>query len=145
MTASRPAQKGRPVGSELRGGDEQPARTIPRVLIFRCETKKLASLSPFQRKHGCDRFGKVTRCDKLRDGGLEVEFSDEKDAERALTATEFSYIVREGQERRLVNLRVTVSAHKTKNSSRGIIYCPDLEDVDDDDIASSVGLSGSVG
>ena len=78
---------------EHREGNRQAALLAPRVLMIHSEARKLSSLSPFQRKEGCDRFGKVTRCEKLRDGGIEVEFKDEKDATRALTATEFSYTV----------------------------------------------------
>ena len=58
----------------------------PRILIISCAPKKLSSLSPFQRKEGCDRLGKATRCDKLRDGKIEVEFAEEKDAGRALAS-----------------------------------------------------------
>ena len=110
-----------------------------RILIISCATKKLSSLSPFQRKEGCDRLGKATRCDKLRDGKIEVEFAEGKDAGRALAATEFAYTARDDRGKRLVKLPISVSAHRTKNSIRGIIYCADLEDVSDDDIAE--GLS----
>ena len=128
----------------FRGGGELPASPTPRILILSCETKKLSSLSPFQRKEGCDRFGKVTRCDKLRDGGIEVEFLDEKDAKKALSATEFTYSVKDGQGRRLVKLPIAVSAHRTKNFSRGMIYCVDLEDVSDDEIADGLSDFGVV-
>ena len=79
------------------------------------------ALSPFQRKEGCDRLGKATRCDKLRDGKLEVVFAEEKDARRALAATEFADTPRDDRGKRLVKLPISVSAHRTKNFSRGII------------------------
>ena len=116
----------------------------PRILIISCATKKLSSLSPFQRKEGCDRLGKATRCDKLRDGKIEVEFAEEKDAGRALAATEFAYTSRDDRGKRLVKLPISVSAHRTKNSSRGIIYCADLEDVSDNDIAEGLSDYGVV-
>ena len=116
----------------------------PRILILSCETKKLSSLSPFQRKEGCDRLGKATRCDKLRDGKLEVEFAEEKDARRALAATEFAYTARDDRGKRLVTLPISVSAHRTKNFSRGIIYCADLEGVTDEDIAEGLSDYGVV-
>ena len=128
---SRPAQVGRTADVESRGG-EQALLPTPRVLILSCEEKKLASLSPFQRKEGCDRFGKVIRCEKLRDGNIEVEFVNEDDARRALSATYFEYSTRDTNGKRLVKLPISVSAHRTKNSSRGIIYCVDLEDVSED-------------
>ena len=95
---TRPTREGRVSDSMFRGGGELPASPTPRILIISCETKKLSSLSPFQRKEGCDRLGKVTRCDKLRDGGIEVEFLDEKDAKKALSATEFTYSVRRSRQ-----------------------------------------------
>ena len=117
---------------------------IPRVLIMISESKKLSSLSPFQRKEGCDRFGQASRCEKLRDGGLEVEFLSERDAKRALSATEFVYTVRDGNTRGLARLPLSVSAHRTKNSSRGVIYCADLEDVSNDDITDGLSDFGVV-
>ena len=141
---SRPAQAGRTVELEPRGGGEQAATPTPRVLVFSCESRKLSSLSPFQRREGCDRFGKAIRCDKLKDGGIEVEFTEEKDAKRALAATEFAFTVREGQGRCLVRLPITVSAHRTKNSCRGVIFCLDLEGVSDEDIAEGLSDAGVV-
>ena len=141
---SRPTQVGRASDATSRGDGELPTSPAPKILIISCQTKKLSSLSPFQRKEGCDRFGKVSRCDKLRDGGLEVEFLYERDAKRALTATDFLYTTKDGQGRRLVKLPITVSVHRTKNFSRGVIFCPDLEDVSDDDIAEGLSDFGVV-
>ena len=109
----------------------------PRVLILSSDERRLSSLSPFQRREGCDKLGKVVQCEKLRDGGLEVEFQNDKDAERALSATHFTYTVKNESGRRCVQLQIKVSPHRTKNSSRGVIYCPDLEDTSDDDICTS--------
>ena len=142
----RPAQVGRLADMEPRDGGERAATPTPRVLVFSCESRKLSTLSPFQRREGCDRFGKAIRCEKLKDGSIEVEYSEEKDAKRALAATEFSYTVREGHDRRLVKLPVSVSAHRTKNSTRGVIFCFDLEGVSDEDIAeglSDVGVTSA--
>ena len=52
----------------------------PRILILTCQQTKLSSLSPFQRRDDCDLFGKATRCDRLRDGSIEVEFSSGAEA-----------------------------------------------------------------
>ena len=89
-------------------------RPCPRVLLLSCDERKLSSLSPFQRKEGCDRIGKVARCEKLRDGGLEVEFRDEKDAENAMKTTVFTYTVRDARGKRQVRLPIHVSPHRTK-------------------------------
>ena len=118
--------------------------STPRVLIITSESKRLSSLSPFQRKEGCDRLGKVSRCDKLRDGGLEVEFMSDRDARQAMSVTEFVYSVKDDNSRRQVKLPIVVSAHRTKNASRGVIYCADLEDVSDEDITDGLSAFGVV-
>ena len=127
-----------------RVGGELPASPAPRILVLTSEARKLSSLSPFQRRKGCDRFGKVSRRDKLRDGGIEAEFADEIGAKRALSTTEFQYTVKGGHDKRLVKLPITVSAHRTRNTSRGVIFCVDLEDVSDGDIAEGLSDFGVV-
>ena len=116
----------------------------PRVLVISGETRRLSSLSPFQRREGCDRMGRVVRCDKLRDGGLEVEFVSEVDAGRALLATSFTYTAKDKGERHEVNIPISVTAHRTKNGSKGIIFCPDLEDVGDEDIEDGLEEFGVI-
>ena len=44
----------------------------------------------------------------------------------------------------MVRLPVSVSAHRTKNTNRGVIYCVDLEDVSDEDIADGLSAFGVV-
>ena len=117
----------------------------PKVLILTSEKRKLSTLSPFQRKEGCDRFGKVVRCDKLRDGGIEVEFANSEDAERALTASHFSFTARSESGRREVRLPINVEPHRSKNSSKGVIHCIDLDDVSDEDIAEGLADAGVIG
>ena len=114
----------------------------PRVLVFTSEQCRLTSLSPFQRREGCDRFGKIKRCEKLRDGGIEVEFVDEKEAGKALSATHFSFTVKTETGRQETKVPITVTAHRTKNSSQGVVYCTDLEGVSNDDIADGLAECG---
>ena len=137
---TRPAEARRPADMEPRSGGVQAAPPTPRVLVFSCESRKLSTLTPFQRREGCDRFGKAIRCDKLKDGSIEVEYSEERDAKRALAATEFVFTARDEKGRCLTKLPMTVTAHRTKNSCKGVIFCFDLEGVSDSDIAE--GLSG---
>ena len=117
-------------------------RPGPRVLVFTSEEKRLASLSPFQRREGCDRFGEVRRCVKLRDGGLEVEFADEGEARRAMSITSFTYTVRTGGTKRKETVGISVAAHRTKNSSKGVINCFDLSDTTDDEIVDGLADQG---
>ena len=111
----------------------------PKILIFRSADRELSSLSPFQRKDGCDRFGSIVRCDRMRDGALEVEFRKSEEAAKALDATRFVFSEGRASGRRLVSIPLTVEPHRSKNSSRGVINCFDLRGVSDEDIA--VGLA----
>ena len=117
----------------------------PRVLIVRGVDGSPSHLSPFQRKEACDRLGKIVRCDTLKDGNLEVEFADSKEAERAMNVRELSYSRREGGARKLTKLKVTMEAHKTKNFCRGVIRCFELRGVSDDDIVDGLEEFGVVG
>ena len=114
----------------------------PRILVFSSEEKKLSSLSPFQRKEGCDRFGKALRCDKLRDGSIEVEYATAADAAKALKATTFTYMVREGGEKRATSVPMVVAPHRTKNSTKGIITCFDLRGVSAEEITEGLSTYG---
>ena len=107
-----------------------------------CQQMKLSHLSPFQRKEGCDRFGKVTRCDRLRDGSIEVEFVNVSEAARALHAKTFTYTVRKGGDKREVSLPVSVTAHRTKNFRKGVIFCTELRDTSDEEISEGLSSSG---
>ena len=114
----------------------------PRILILRSTEKPLASLSPFHRRDGCDRFGKVVRCERLRDGGIEVEFEKCEDAARVIIANSFTYSVRDSSGRRDVSLPLTVEIHRTKNFSRGVIFCLDLDGVSDAEIEEGLADFG---
>ena len=114
----------------------------PRVLVLSCEQTKLTSLSPFQRKDGCDRLGSVRRCERLRDGSLEVEFASTDDAAKALRAKSFTYSKRDRMGKRDVSLPITVVPHRTKNFSKGVISCYELRDTSDEEIVDGLLTSG---
>ena len=150
LAVSRPAQAGRTHdddvsrlrGEQSRGAQRETIRPGPRVLVFSSVDKRLASLSPFQRREGCDRLGEIRRCDKLRDGGLEVEFVHEREAKNALTRTSFTYTVRTGGVKREETVNISVTAHRTKNSSKGVINCFDLRDTSDEEIVDGLADHG---
>ena len=123
-----------------------PAPTVPllcpRILIFSSQQQRLSALSPFQRREGCDRMGRVSRCDKLRDGGIEVEFLDSKEAERALSATHFICTIKTESGKQESKIPISVSAHRTKNSAQGVIFCADLEGMSNEDIADGLAEFG---
>ena len=122
--------------------DRTPVTRTPKIIIFRSTEQSLSSLSPFQRRDGCDRFGKVVRCDRMRDGGIEVEFEKEQDAAKAIRASHFVYSVRCSSGRKDVSLQLETEPHRTKNSSRGVINCYELKDVADEDIADGLAEFG---
>ena len=142
QTSTRPSAPAEPlsIANTAPTAYERVSPSNPRVLILTCQQTKLSSLSPFQRRDGCDRFGKVTRCDRLRDGSIEVEFSSGAEAAKALGAQTFTYTERKRGERREVSLPITVTPHRTKNFRKGVITCPELRDTTDEEIAD--GLSG---
>ena len=102
----------------------------------------MSYLTPFQRKDGCDRFGKVTRCDRLRDGSIEVEFVSGTEAAKALSATTFTYSVGKRGEKRDVSIPITVTPHRSKNYRKGVISCPELRDTSDDEIVEGLSNFG---
>lgn len=114
----------------------------PRVLVLSCDETKLSALTPFQRKDGCDRFGRVLRCDKLRDGSIEVEFVSGNDAARALRSKYFTFSKRDRSGKRDVSLPITVAPHRTKNFSRGVISCYELQDTTEEEIVDGLSSSG---
>ena len=126
--------------ADLMTGRATPSN--PRVLILTCQRTKLSSLSPFQRKDGCDRLGKIRRCDKLRDGSIEVEFESGSEAARALRTTTFTYSVRDKGVKRDVTLPISVSPHMTKNFRKGVISCFDLRDTSEEEIAEGLSSHG---
>lgn len=105
----------------------------------------MTSLSPFQKREGCDRMGKILRCDSLRDGSLEVEFAKEEDARRALMMTSFSYSVRVQGRKTVTNIPISVTPHRTKNFCKGVITCFDLKDTSEEEIVEGLSSSGVVG
>ena len=130
--------------TESRSHREQPPLFCPRVLVLTSDRQQLSSLSPFQGREGCDRLGTVVRCVKLKYGGIEVEFKEEREAQRALAATHFMYTVKSETGRRTVKVPIHVSAHRSKNSGRGVIFCDDLEGVSDDEIADGLSEFGVI-
>ncbi|KAF0304334.1 Vacuolar protein sorting-associated protein 35 [Amphibalanus amphitrite] len=144
MSQSNPSASAdpRPLASADRRTVLDKGPRSPKILIFRSADRELSSLSPFQRKDGCDRFGSIVRCDRMRDGALEVEFRKSEEAAKALDATRFVFSEGRASGRRLVSIPLTVEPHRSKNSSRGVINCFDLRGVSDEDIADGLADFG---
>ena len=114
----------------------------PRVLVFTSEQCRLTSLSPFQRREGCDRFGKIKRCENCETVESRWSLSTRRRQGKRCRRTHFSFTVKTETGRQETKVPITVTAHRTKNSSQGVVYCTDLEGVSNDDIADGLAECG---
>lgn len=81
-------------------------------------------MSPFKIQHVIAKdIGNVTSTKRLRDGSLLIQVSSAAQAER-LQALQL-----------IGTAPVEVSPHRTLNSSKGVVYCPELMDLDVEEIA----------
>ena len=80
----------------------------------------------------------------MRDGGIEVELERCEDAARLMKADRFVYCKRDSSGRRDVSLPMTVEVHRSKNFSRGVIFCLDLEGVSDGEIEEGLAEFGVI-
>ena len=103
--------------------------SFPRfVVIESSENKQLSTLSPFIVEKQLNAIlGTPKSVKKLGSGGLLIEVSRKQQAENLLRCTKF------------YNISVTCSFHKTLNSSKGVIRCPDLAGVPESEIADELG------
>ena len=78
----------------------------------------------------------------MRDGDIEVELERCEDAARLMKANKFVYCKRDSSGRRDVALPMTVEVHRSKNFSRGVISCLDLDGVSDGEIEEGLAEFG---
>ena len=74
-----------------------------------------------------------------------MELEREVDAKRVLRTSEFRYTVREHGKKQEVSVAISVSPHRTKNTSKGIINCFDLRDTPEEEIVDGLAPYGVVG
>ena len=104
--------------------DEVEADNFPRFLVIQnSDPDKPLKLSPFAINKGVESLaGAVKAVKRLRSGDILVEVERVGQAKNLLKADKF------------VNIPVKVSPHKTLNSCRGVVRCPDLRDCSDEEI-----------
>ena len=103
--------------------------TFPRFIVLEAldSSKKLADLNPFVvEKQINSLIGTAKSVKKLRNGCLLVEVGRSKQADTLLNISQFFSIPAKG------------SSHKTLNSSKGVIRCPDLDGTPDSEIAQEL-------
>ena len=127
------------VASDGNIGDSLP---VARTIRIKGTDVSLSSLNPFQRKEAVGKLGNVVRCDLLKEGVVEVEFADKREAERALETTNLVYKVKEGDLKRNKSIPVLVQVPPVSTLCRGIITCGDLNDMSDQDITDELADAG---
>ena len=89
-------------------------------------------------------MGKILRCEALRDGSLEIELAREEDASRAMRQTTFSFSTKAQGKKVTTTISLTVTPHRTKNTSKGVITCYDLKETNETDIVDGLAAAGVV-
>jgi hypothetical protein len=109
-------------------------RNFPRFLVMEtagASDKTIASLSPFIIERAMKGISEsIEKVKKLRSGALLIEVTREAQAKNLLTVTEFA------------SIPVTVSAHRSLNSSKGVIRSSELAKLSDDELLAELSSQG---
>jgi hypothetical protein len=96
------------------------------------EGRPLSKLSPFAIAKGFEGISPRLVVKRLRDGAFLVECPTEKDS-RALQKRDKTIFV---------DRHICVTVHRSLNSSRGVIRCPELADMPDNEILKELSTQG---
>lgn len=104
----------------------------PKFLVLHAnDNSKLSTVSPFLvSKSILGIAGSVKHIKKLPSGDLLIETATPAQSRNLLKTN------------MLAHIPVTVSPHASLNSSKGVIYCPDLMDIGDNEILEELGPQG---
>ena len=103
---------------------------FPRFFIIKLDEpgETFHDASPFDIQRGVKYYiGAPKSVQKLRDGSLLVEASSDEEAKKLLNLKSFG-----------PGWSLSVQAHKTLNSCKGVIYCPDLMDNEEENILTEM-------
>ena len=106
----------------------------PRFLVIHSqEERSILSLSPFViEKVLIGMAGEPKSIKKLRSGDLLVEYTNKKQIENLLRLKSFH------------NLKVQVSLHASLNTCKGVVRCPDLKGVSEEEILEEMREQGVI-
>ena len=106
----------------------------PRFLVIHSqEERSISSLSPFViEKVLIGMAGEPKSIKKLRSGDLLVEYTNKKQIENLLRLKSFH------------NLKVQVSLHASLNTCKGVVRCPDLKGVSEEEILEEMREQGVI-
>ena len=110
-------------------------RYWPSWLVIRAtqENKTLKNINPFLvEKAIIGLSGKPKDIKQLRDGSFLVEMATRKHSEMLLKS------------KMLINIPIEVSAHKTLNTTKGVIRCKQLNNVPDEEIITNLASQGVI-
>ena len=106
----------------------------PRFLVIHSqEERSISSLSPFViEKVLIGMAGEPKSMKKLCSGDLLVEYTNKKQIENLLRLKSFH------------NLKVQVSLHASLNTCKGVVRCPDLKGVSEEEILEEMREQGVI-
>ncbi|MES9994112.1 MAG: hypothetical protein ABW098_19340 [Candidatus Thiodiazotropha sp.] len=121
--------------SENENSQSATSTASPRFLVITSqEERQVSSLSPFIIEKVLNGMAGVPKSiKKLRSGDLLVEYSNKKQIENLLRLEKFH------------DLHVKVSLHGSLNTSKGVVRCPDLRGVSEQEILENMREQGVVG
>ena len=144
-TASHDADFDQSGGPLLSDGRSVVPDVLPEFLVVHStETdesgrQRPLKLNPFQRVQALSKYGNPKQVTLRADGSLELQMTDDDAIRKMLTAKELSYHVRG---KGLCRVAVKVVAHPTKNNVRGVISCPDLRGVTEEEVVEGMAGEG---
>lgn len=99
------------------------------LIMTRADEKKdMSAVSPFLLKKVIQTVGgDVIKCIKLRNGTVLIQTKDTKQAEKIIKIINLND-----------NISVSVEEHNSLNEAKGIIYCPELQYISDEEFLSEM-------
>lgn len=123
--------KKRKAGEELHMSEDESDSSFPRFLVIASKDSTPIKYSIFaiQKFIQCG-VGEVKEAKKLRNGTVLLEVKTKQQAMKALGMTVW------------FDTEITVTPHRSLNTSRGVIRCRDLRDCDDAEVLSGLASQG---
>ena len=118
---------------DLTSDDEGRNTNFPRFLVVSARDEQPIKVSIFgiQKLLSC-AVGEVKEANKLRNGSVLIEVKTKLQADNALSMSTW------------VDQAITVTAHRSLNTSRGIIRCREFRDCDDVEVLNALSGQGVV-
>ena len=96
-------------------------------------------MNPFQIQQALSSLCNPSNVIKYADGGIEIRLEKDEEIRKVLDTKELRY---RDKNRGLVVIPVTVTEHPRKNTARGVITCPQLRGVSEEEIWECLSEQG---